>query len=345
PVDSLRDVKDLLGRIAGCMLGKPVEGRSRTDINALLEHAGAYPLSDYFPPIDPVPEGHRYPRPDSPVLRGNIARGVRDDDTDYTLLGLHIIAEDGRDFTSADVGNQWMAHFPYHCVYTAERVAYRNLVAGLVPPDTARFRNPYREWIGAQIRADLWGYVNPGNPELAAEYAYRDASLSHVKNGIYGEMFFSALLAAGFAAHSLDEAIDAALSEVPANCRFAEAVRDVRAWADESEDWSVTWDKIRDKYGHYHGVHTINNAAVVIMGLSHSGGDFEKAICISVMAGLDTDCNGATAGSVMGLMLGAAQLPEKWIAPLNDRLQSALVGMTDCRISDLAERTVRLTQT
>ncbi len=33
-----------------------------------------------------------------------------------------------------------------------------------MPPETALIRNPYREWIGAQIRADLWGWVSPAQP-------------------------------------------------------------------------------------------------------------------------------------------------------------------------------------
>ena len=346
-----------LGRSAGCLLGKPCEGWSRATVERALRALHAWPLCDYWPRVETLPDGlvYRssapadadaipYPQPDDVSLKENITRMARDDDMDYPIIGLHLLESCGPDFTTPDVGRQWLEHLPYGCVYTAERVAYKNLVDGLEPPDSASFQNPYREWIGAQIRADICGWVCPGHPELAAELAWRDAALSHTKNGIYGEMFFAALMAAAFVESDLLELIDIALSEIPLNCRLREAVLDTVEWCGKDADWETTWERIDDKYGHYHGVHTINNAAVVLLSLLHSGGDYEQAIAISVMGGWDTDCNGATAGSVMGILLGAKALPEKWIAPLNDRISSIVVGFTDMKLSALARRTAAVQQ-
>ena len=55
--------------------------------------------------------------------------------------------------------------------------------------------NPYRETLGARIRADVFGYAAPGNPEKAASMAYREATLTNAKNGLYGAMFTAAMLA------------------------------------------------------------------------------------------------------------------------------------------------------
>ena len=378
-----------LGRAAGCLLGKPCEGWSRERIERTLRAFGEWPLADYWPAVTDLPPGFRfwdpdqpadpaaldYHRPDKPWLRGNIKQMDRDDDMDYPIIGLHILETHGPQFTTRNVGEAWLNRLPYAQVYTAERVAYRNLVNELEPPATAGYRNPYREWIGAQIRADIWGWVCPGRPELAAELAWRDAALSHTKNGIYGEMFFAALLAAAFlppestlapvaspvgapssgrsvgqdltpaTPQHLHHLINIALSEMPRNCRLREAVLDTVEWCSTDPDWETTWNRINRKYGHYHGVHTINNAAVVLMGLLHSKGDYEKAIAIAVMGGWDTDCNGATAGSVMGTILGAKALPAKWIALLHDRISSIVIGYTDTRISALAKRTSAVQQT
>jgi ADP-ribosylglycohydrolase len=77
-------------------------------------------------------------------------------------------------------------------------------------------------------------------------------------------------------------------------------------------------------------------------GGSASGGDFGRTISIAVMCGLDTDCNGATAGSLVGVLLGAKALPPKWVEPLNNRLRSIVVGFNENKISDLAKRTMKV---
>lgn len=326
-----------LGRAAGCALGKPVEGWDKSKIDSYLQFAEALPLNDYIPLVDGHPDGLKPRSADS--TRGNISYMARDDDMDYTILGLHIMERFGLDFTPENVAETWLIRLPYHLVYTAERVAYRNLVNNILPPESATHHNPFREWIGAQIRADSLGYAAPGWTEKAAEFAFRDASISHVKNGIYGEMFVAAMLAAAFVTSNVEEVISIGLSEIPGNCRLAEAVRDTVKWCRELSGWEQVWANINDKYGHYHQVHTINNAALVVMGLMLAQRDYETSIVLAVLSGWDTDCNGATAGSISGMMLGADGLPGKWVGVLNDRLLSAVAGFNDCKISDLAKRT------
>lgn len=328
-----------LGRCAGCMLGKPVEGWSRERIAKALKAAGEYPLrGPYFPAA-------AFPEPDRarllPLTREGVKRAERDDDLDYTLLNLMVYEARGSRFSTEDVAEAWLSLLPYHLTYTAERAAYRNLVLGFKPPDTATYLNPYREWIGAQIRADLWGYVSPGDPGRAAELAYRDARLSHVKNGVYGEMLVAAMLALAYAIDSPRKLVEEALKVIPESSRLAEAVRYVLSIYAKGLEWEEAVEEVLRRYGSYHPVHTINNAAVVVAALLWGEGDFARTVVYAVTAGLDTDCNGATAGSVVGLMRGASNLPREWVEPLNDRLATALSGLGEIRISELAKRTAK----
>jgi ADP-ribosylglycohydrolase len=344
--DGLRDrlLGAWLGRCAGCNLGKPVEGWSRERIRQYLDLADAYPITDYLPVVEPWPEGLKLNWCWPETTRGNIAFMARDDDTDYTILGMHILEQHGFGFGPDDVAEEWLLRLPFFQVYTAERAAYRNLIHGIRPPETASYRNPYREWIGAQIRADMWGYVCPGDPDSAALLAFADASLSHTKNGIYGEMWAAALIAACFVTTEARSAIDISLDYVPPRSRLAEAIRDVSDLHAKGLDWEAARDEIEFRYGHYSFVHTVNNAALVTAALLWGDGDFTRTIGLAVQGGWDTDCTGATAGSIFGALHGTEALPGHWVDPLNDLVRSAIMGYDRSTVSDLADRTLRLAQ-
>jgi ADP-ribosylglycohydrolase len=335
------------GRAAGCLLGKPVEGRKRWQIRQYLEAQGRWPLDRYF--SSQAPEEIRSEcgiGGGSPALyEGGITCMPEDDDTNYTATGLAIVKRYGRDFTPDDVADFWLGNIPIWHVCTAERVAYKNLVDCIPPPQSASFRNVYREWIGAQIRADFFGYVNPGNPERAAEYAWRDACISHVKNGIYGEMWVAAMLAAAYVCDDVETVIRGGLGQIPVASRLTRGIEHVLAFYhsgatyDEAvHDLHHRWDETRS----HDWCHTISNAEIVAIALLWGAKDFEKTICFAVMPGFDTDCNGATAGSVVGLILGAGALPGKWVGPLNDTLLTGVAGYHKVSLTQMAEETATL---
>ena len=329
-----------LGRAAGCVLGKPVEGWPKERIDKYLKDHNIDILDNYLPFDEKVLPGvHKV------STRGNINFMPRDDDMDYVIIGLLALEKRGIKTSARTIANTWVDRLPFNVVYTAEECAYRNFVNSIWPPLSGTHRNPFREWIGAQIRADVFGYVTPGLPEIGAKLAFNDASISHDKNGIYGEMFVAAMLSAAFKLESVKETINAGLAEIPENCRLAEAVKDTMHWCETLPTWELVWEKINESVGHYHGVHTINNAALVVMGLYFGEDNFEKGIVCTVRGGWDTDCTGATVGSILGLRLGAKNLPSKWISPLNDRLKSVVRDENDNKISELAKRTLSVAKT
>ena len=335
-----------LGRSAGCLLGKPIEKTPRSGIIELLSSNNTWPITDYITGSG-IPDSllKKYPwnkHSGKESLKENLECMTEDDDMNYPMLNLTVFEKYGEEFSTDQVSQTWMDNIPVLSTFTAERVAYANAITGIQPPATALIRNPYREWIGAQIRADLWGWISPGQPQRAVEFAWRDARLSHVRNGMYGEIFFAAAIAASFKSYNMNDIINEALTFIPAKSRFAEAINFVLSLPIQQQSWDAIVELLYQKYGKYHWVHTINNAALVCAALLSANGDYERAICNVVMGGWDTDSNGATVGSLMGTMLGAKSLPQKWIGPLNNKIRSSLKGFDNSLITELAKRTAKL---
>jgi ADP-ribosylglycohydrolase len=343
PVDPERIRCAWEGRISGCQLGKPVEllsmRRGREALTAYLREAGGLPLRDYVPLVE-NPLVH----PGRRSCRGLLQRSEPDDDITYTVLALMLLERHGADLSTVDVARAWLRWLPAGAVFTAERAAYRTLVErshpafafGVEPGfDLAECaRNEWSEWIGAQIRADLYGWVCPGRPAFAADLARRDATLSHTGEGVHGAAFVAALGAAIPASRSLPDAIDVATGEVPATSAVAEAIRLGRGLAGEPD----AVDRLHERYAELSPVHTVNNLALVVWGLLSGSDDYSAAVGDVVAAGWDTDCNGATVGGLWGLT--GRPIPAHWTAPWQGRVAVTLAGVGELALGDLVDRTV-----
>ncbi|MGW5848601.1 ADP-ribosylglycohydrolase family protein [Streptomyces sp. NPDC055254] len=342
-----------VGRAVGCLLGKPVEKLPLHAIRALARAAGNWPLDDWFTAEGVPPEllaAHPWNRRSAPTsLAENIDGMPEDDDLNYPLLGLLLLQRHGKGFTTADVARLWLDELPAGRTFTAERIAYRNLLLGLEPPATATHRNPFREWIGALIRADVHGWTNPGDPAAAAAQAYRDAALTHTGNGVYAALFVAAATAeAATGRADVHAALRAGLAVVPPRSRLAEAVRfGVRAALDAAgrgTGFDGVVDGLHARYGHYHWVHAVPNTALIAAALTHADGDFTHSVCRAVSGGWDTDSNGATAGALAGLLAGSPErLPHRWTAPLKNRLATTVPGFDGIGFDALARLTLALT--
>jgi len=348
----------LTGRCTGCALGKPPELRGmrrdasgeligRRIIRQYLEKRGDWPLRDFFSSReigdgDPIPISHSY--------RENIAYMEPDDDIHYTLVGLGVLEQHGGGFDWQNVGRYWLTHIPVGMIFTAEINAVTNLMwrsaagkSGNATPEWCRrHRNPYREWIGAQIRADGWAYACPGHPERAAEFAWRDAHWTHERNGIYGEMFFAAVIAASFVESDFQRLVEIGLSEIPAECRLAQWIRQALDWFAECPDWERAVERMETALPGMHPVHTINNALVCLIALYYGGGRLDDTICIAVMCALDTDCNAATTGSIIGAIRGQRELKSRLAPRLNDTIKPNIIGFQQIRMEAVARRFLTL---
>ena len=328
------------GRICGCILGKPAEGTRFAELKKFLLDAGNYPMYRYIKRADI----HYKSTIRTSCLADEMMFAPWDDDTNYLVLAQLLIEKYGRNFTSKNVLELWLETQPLSSYFTAEKTALVNYINGLQPPVSAVFRNPYREWIGAQIRGDYFGYIHPGDPEAAAELAFRDASVSHVKNGIYGEMFVAAMLAAAAVSENREDVIRGGLAQIPATSRLHASVthllREYEMGVSQEKvfaDIHATWDD-RDNYD---WCHTIPNTMIVTAALLYGKGDFGKTVCMAVETGFDTDCNGATVGSVLGMMIGENGISDEWKTPVNGILETTVQGIGKAPVSEFVDKTMR----
>ncbi|MFB6957265.1 ADP-ribosylglycohydrolase family protein [Streptomyces sp. NPDC056309] len=334
-----------LGRAAGCLLGKPVEKLPLTGIRQLARATGNWPLSTWFTG-NGVPEdlAAAYPwnrRSAANSLAENIDGMPEDDDLNYPLLNLLLLQRHGKRFTTTDTARLWLDELPAGRTFTAERVAYRNLLLGIDPPHTARHRNPFREWIGALIRADMHGWTNPGDPAAAAAQAHRDATLTHTANGVYAAMFAAAAIAtAATGTHDVHTCLATGLTVVPPGSRLARAVRHAIQLAETHEDFEAVVDELHATHADCHWVHAVPNTALIAAALTHADGDFTGSVCRAVSGGWDTDSNGATAGGVAALLAGSPNaLPDRWTAPLKNRLATSVGDFDGTGFDTLARLT------
>ena len=332
------------GRISGCQLGKPVEILSMVQgyeaLQSYLSSVDSFPVRDYI--------GYReVAGVQRECCRGELSRSEPDDDINYSVLALLLLEKHGAQMTTADVARAWLNLLPAGATFTAERAAYRVLL------QRARDRftlggepgfdltecsdNKYNDWIGAQIRADVYGWVCPGRPELAAEFAQRDAALSHRGDGVYGAMFVAALGAALADAEPSD-ALAEALEQIPSASGAARAVRLGADLAGDANGGAT----IRSHYDGMSPVHTLNNLALVVWALFSHLDDFGAAIGEAVGAGLDTDCNGATVGGLWGIQGDA--IPARWTQPWQGRVALSLAGHAEVPLETLVQRTTRVAE-
>ncbi len=335
-----------LGRGAGCTLGAALEFCEVDEMEKWAAYFGdEYPLRDYWSRVK-NPYTDRYIVGKREDLTRNHMKAIPvDDDMAYTLVGLLTLEQYGPNFTQEQMLKVWEERLPLtgengsFGIYWGERQMMLNRLAGL-PADQAGFvKNPNVQSVAAWTRADTWGYVAPGWPEKAAELAFRDASTNHRRNGVYGEMFMAAAVAAAFAVDDPVEALRIALQEIPANCQFAQGVQWALEVGGEVTGYRQAAQMVRKRYDGMFKGHAVNNGLFVVLGILIGQKDFTKVIGETIAMGYDNDCTGATAGSIVGAVVGKRGIPAHWYQPFQNRMHSYLKGCPEyLDVNELALR-------
>jgi hypothetical protein len=273
----------------------------------------------------------------------NFSEGVLpNDDLDLQLSWLCAAERFGNSVNAKILAEYWVSTIvPNWAEYG---VGKNNLRFGLEPPVSGGFCNAFKDSNGSWIRSELWACLMPGHPELAVRYALQDAMIDHADEGIYAEVFTTALESAAFAVTDYEELVQIGLSYIPADCGIAKAVR----LAIECYHDHLTWKEARIRLltqipGSFGGQLRLpnpdnlpqgpwgydapSNIGLTVLAWYYGEGDFSKSICIAAGCGEDGDCTTATLGSVMGIILGASGIPEKWLKPIGDEIKTCSLNL------------------
>jgi ADP-ribosylglycohydrolase len=249
------------------------------------------------------------------------------DDLDLQVVWACRLASDWNGIISkGNFSKAWLENIGF--AYDEYGVAIRNLKRGIPAPHSGMYDNFFTDGLGAAIRAEIWACLAPGNPRLAADFAYEDACVDHFGNGIYAEQFIAALESLAFEESDIPVLIEKALAVIPANSKLANGIRDSVQWTRKG-DFSFVRSEILAKYGSYNFTDVCMCVPFMTAALILGQGDFSASICHAVNFGRDTDCTGATVGAVLGI-IHPDSIPEKWLAPIEHTLilNKEITGLT-----------------
>lgn len=264
------------------------------------------------------------------------------DDLDIQVVWLEMMEETGPNFTRDDLVKFWQDR----CWYNFSEYGYflYNVQRGIHPPLSGRFNNiSFRESMGCPIRAEIWGMVSPGNPDLASRYAKMDGELDHIDNSVWAEQFWAAVISEAFFAYDFEEALDAGRNAIPGDSVIYRISFEVPELWSAYEDLKIVWQELIRRYGHRDATKGEINFAFTLLSLYAGKGIFKDTIAAAINCGWDTDCTAATAGSVLGVLKGAAGLPEGWKIKMGDRLCcDVAVRHKEALIYDFAKDTCKV---
>ncbi len=260
--------------------------------------------------------------------------GIPNDDLEMQLVWLKALEEHGAAFNAQILAEYWLNHIGYNWdEYGWSRMGLR---LGLLPPVSGNYNNWFIDCMGCPIRSEIFACVAPGLPRLAARLAYEDAITDHAGGeSVYGELFNTAIESAAFVVSDLNELLNIGRSYVKDGTRTAATIDAARKAHAAGLDWKEARAKVMEAAPHYNAQYSPLNMGFQVVGLLY-GSDFAQTLCIAVNCGYDTDCTGATVGSILGIIHGYKTLPQKWIAPLGDAIATneSWGGLRNCRVGD-----------
>ena len=244
------------------------------------------------------------------------------DDIYMDLTFVEVFEKKGLDAPASDFAEAF-ANAEY-LLWHANQAARYNVLNGIMPPESGHWlNNPHADCIDYQIEADFAGLMNPGMPNSASEVSDKIGHIMNYGDGWYGGVYVGAMYSLAFVSDDVNYIVEEALKTIPEESRYYKVISDVIQWCKEyPDDWKQTWFEVQRKWGEDVGCPdgvftTVNidatvNSAWIVLGLLYGQGDFGKTLSISTRAGDDSDCNPASAGGILGTMIGYEKIPAYW---------------------------------
>ncbi|QSX04948.1 ADP-ribosylglycohydrolase family protein [Sedimentibacter sp. zth1] len=260
------------------------------------------------------------------------------DDITFELAFLDAFKEKGYNITSKDIALAWVGLIPSG--WSAEEVAIRNIRAGIMPPQSGTHNNPFNEWIGAQMRGAICGMVAPGNPELAAELAWKDGRVSHANNGILGEVFNAIMVSLAYVCDDVKEILKTTIGLIPVDSEYFSVVDFAYKQCLKFDDWHDALSVCEEKYKKYNWIHSYPNICCEIIALMYGDNDYEKTLQIVTMCGIDVDCNAGMIMPIIGIQKGMCIIPKKLIHEAFYTLETYMRGYERITLDELVDDTL-----
>ena len=247
------------------------------------------------------------------------------DDLDLQLVWLMACEQNGPyQLDSHILAEYWLSYVSPN--WNEYGIGKSNLRLGLLPPLSGDYKNDWKHSNGAWIRTEVWACMAPGMPDTAIRFAVEDASVDHgMAEGTYAAIFVAAVESAAFVVRDIRRLIEIGLSKIPAGCRVARSVKIVCDCYDNGVEWRETRQRVVADSADLGWFEAPANVAYVILGLLYGEGDFKKSMIYAIDCGDDTDCTGATIGSIMGILGGTSYIPEDWKQHIGDEIVTVSV--------------------
>ena len=220
-----------------------------------------------------------------------------------------------------------------YMLWHANQAGRYNILNGIMPPQSGHWlNNPHADDIDFQIEADFAGLMSPGKVNTSSEICDKVGHIMNYGDGWYGGVYVAAMYSLAFVSDDVNFVVNEALKAIPAESQFYQCMADVIAWHKQyPTDWKQTWTETQNKWSHDIGcpdgvsrdfnIDAKVNAAYIVIGLLYGEGDYAKTLDISTRCGQDSDCNPASAGGILGTILGYSNIPEDWkkaVYPVED---------------------------